>query len=275
MEQAAAPFPYPVQKPSSFSSLLELLETKSLFGTALLVFDGVDKLKKGELEALTKYLERPSPFAYLILGSGKSSEALYHAGKKEMVLLDLSLEKPWEREKRLLGWLVAESRKNQKNLTPEAANYLLQSVGPDRAFLEQELNKLFCYAGERAEIGLKDIRAIGSSDRTETVWQVAEALVWRGVRVPEEFAAEFGLISGVRTQLQAGAELSVGGSSLAKPYMVEKYGPLAKEKGFAYYRRALLALFELELHLKNQTLDPLIYWDRLYYDLTAAAQPSR
>lgn len=275
MEQAAAAFPYSLQKPLNFSLVLELLETRSFFGTALLFFDGVDKLKKVELEALTKYLERPSSFAYLILGSSKSCEALYQAGKKELVLLDLTQEKPWEREKRLLAWLVSESRKNQKNLSPEAAHYLLQSVGPDRAFLEQELNKLFCYVGARPEIALKDIQAIGSSDRTETVWQIAEALVWRGVRIPDEFAADFGLVAQVRYHLQVGAELSEGSSSLAKSYMVEKYAPIAERHGFSYYRRALLALFELELHLKNQTLEPLIYWDRLYYDLVAIAQPSR
>lgn len=275
MEQVAAAFPYPLQKTTSFSDALELLETKGLFGPSVVFFDGVDKLKKGDLEALTKFVARPSPFAYLVLGSGKSCEPLYLAGKKEMVALDLSQEKPWEREKRLLSWLVGEAKKQQKQLSPDAASYLLQSVGPDRAFLEQELNKLLCYAADRTDITLKDIKAIGSSERSETVWQIAEALVWRGARIPDEFSADFGLISQVRMHLQVGAELSLGGSSLAKPYMVEKYGPTAERNGFAFYRDALIALFELELHLKNPTLEPRIYWDRLFYDLTASAQPAR
>jgi DNA polymerase-3 subunit delta len=262
------------------------LNTASLFeGKQLLYLDGIDKLKKNGLSLLADYAARPSPFAYLLLGAGSSKQLddLYAKGKKEMIVCDLSNEKPWDRKDRLKRMLVDEAAKAGKRLSGDAVEYLLENIGLSLPGLEQELVKLITYAGERRELTFQDVQALCGTQKSMTPWQLAEAIVWKE-NVPQmgkiDLALLMPLLSQTRLQLQHGlvlATLAERGAAheeivhhlpAVKPAALDKMLPIVKRRRSVYFKRALDALFEIELMAKNSSFEPDLILDLLMAKFT-------
>jgi DNA polymerase-3 subunit delta len=235
------------------------LNTLSLLGERpLIILEGFEKLKKGDLEILATYLQKPSPFAYLVLSGAslKGQADLYQKAKKEVIVLDLSEEKPWEKEKRLREYLTQSAKESGKTLGPDLAAQLVTEVGPDLASLDQELFKLVAYVGSRSQITLDDARAICSSYHTLTGWQLAESLVWeeRGaVRFPLiDTSFLLSLIGQIRYHLQLGIQICEG----FKTGQADKFLHAARKFGPTYFKQGLQALFEMELAAKSSGIAP-------------------
>ena len=80
-----------------------VLSAPSLFGDVeIVVWDGVKSLSDDVIDKLLRYIINPAPWAFLVIGadSFKSFSSLYTKVSKELVILDLTEEKPWDREKR-------------------------------------------------------------------------------------------------------------------------------------------------------------------------------
>lgn len=257
-------------------AVLEELNTQSLFGGSnLVVLDRIDKTK--DHEKLIRYIEHPNPHACLILGASslKPVSDLYQKGKKEVIVLDLSDEKPWDRRRRLAEWLIAEAKQAQKSLPSEAAAYLLDHIGLDMPGLHQELAKLICYVGDRGAITLNDTKAIASSLSQSTGWQLAEGVIWGRDTVGADKTADLSFllmfIGQLRYQLQTGyqvAELLDKPHEIARafpqlrPQVLEKYISGARQRTAAYFRKGLKALFDLELAAKSSQIDTVLLFDR-------------
>jgi DNA polymerase-3 subunit delta len=252
-----------------------------LGGTQLLYLDGIDKLKKNGLAKLGEYIAHPSPFAYLVLGanSGKNLSDLYTQGKKELVVCDLSEEKPWDRKDRLKRFLIDEAANAGKRLQGEAVDYLLENVGLQLSNLDQELTKLIAYAGEKGDLSLKDVRSLCSSQKSNTLWQLAEAIIWSEdpPRIDEtaDLSLLLPLLSQLRTQLQQGMVLAVlleRGTAHHLPTLkastLDKMLPAAKGRTSVFFRKALDHLFEIELMAKNSSFDPSFILDLFIAKIT-------
>lgn len=249
-----------------------------LGGCRVILFDEVDGLKKSALESLCSYVTRPSPFVYLVLGalSTKSLERLYESGKKELIVCDLSGEKPWERKERLKAHLVAKAAGEGKRFTPVALEMLMQRVGNDLPVLEQELSKLLLYSLEHNEITERDIEAISIPEKGVSLRACAEAICWQESvpRVDASFdlSSFFYLLKEIRTHLQQGLQLALHLASdsctpisLAsfKPQMIEKITPLVRRRTASFFQAKLSLLFEMELLAKSATFPPLLLLDLL------------
>lgn len=273
---------------------IDELNTASLFsGQQLVYLDGIEKLKKNGLALLADYAADPSPFAYLLLGagSGKGLDDFYDKGKKELIVCDLSSEKPWDRKDRLKHYLIDKVAKVGKRLSGEAAEILLESVGASLPYLEQEADKLITYTGERREISLADVNALCVAQKSENLWQIAEAIVWKESppKIDENSDLLFPLISQVRTQLQNGLMIAIllerGAAHheithylpTVKPATLDRILPIAKARKSPFFRRALDALFDIELMAKN-SIDPALIFDLLNAKIKHAlslSQPAR
>lgn len=257
-------------------AVLEELNTQSLFGGAnLVVLDRIDKTK--DHEKLVRYIEQPNPNACLILGASslKPVSDLYQKGKKEVVVLDLSDEKPWDKRRRLAEWLMGEAKRENKVLPSEAAAYLLDHIGLDMPGLHQELIKLICYVGERSAITLNDTKAISSCLNLSTGWQLAEGVIWGRDTVGADKTSDLSFllmfIGQLRYQLQTGyqvAELLDKPHEIARafpqlrPQVLEKYISGARQKSAAYFHKGLNALFDLEMAAKSSQIDTALLFDR-------------
>lgn len=260
----------------TLKEFFELVQTRPLLGSHwILIVEGIELLKREEAASFAALLARPSPFAYLICCGAKPCASLdfYQEAKKELILLDMSEEKPWDKKRRLKDWLVSEAAKEKKALPEEVALFLLESVGTERSILEQELFKLLTFAYEKKTLSLADAAAISSHTQTLGLWKVAEHLVWEEESLAErveltEMGDLLALISQLRTHLEAGLKLTAGQASSVRPQQVEKYRAITRRRRSDFFARALILLFETELEAKNNALPVQMMGDLLIAKLT-------
>jgi len=225
------------------SSVMGELETRPLLGKfSIIVFDGIEKLKKAEIQILENYIAKPAPYAHLILG-GTTLKIT-----KGVFAFDLSSEKPWEKQNRLKEWMMGVAAKEKKRLTPDLIAYLFARVGPEVAALEQELNKLMTYALDKEVIDVGDGEKLCPMPAAVTSWKLVEMLVVEGKMPPnppiEDTSSLLAFMGQIRYQLEQG--MKKGGR---KPFFVN----------------ALKELFHLEVQVKTLNVDP-----RVLYDIFAA-----
>ncbi len=236
-----------------------------------LVFQqGVEFLEQGLFaeEALVHIeSEVKIPSDRMVVFSGeKCSQPFYDAIEGEVVCLDLTGEKPWEKKERL----VEELQKigGQKKLSLQVANRLVEQVGSDFARLKNEVEKLVLFVGERKAIEEKDIDAVVSQEKENTAWQIAEALVWKHKKVErqelKDLSEVLALFALVRHHLYLGIQICRGEkvASLRKNQM-DIYLPICQKVGPIYFVERLVTLFEWEVKAKSASFDPTILWDLL------------
>lgn len=265
----------------SLSSILEEVDTFSLTGmTRVFYLDGVDKLKPEGLDLLSSYLVRPvekSPHfsSFFIFGasSAKPMGEFYSKGKRELVVCDLSEEKPWEKKERLKKHCIQFALEQGKRFQGDGVERLIERIGLDFSHLEQEVTKLICYVGEKKEIDGQAVEALSSRNPKESLWQMAEEILW-DKKLPLSLKTDptllFPLISQLRIQLQQGcivAALKVQGMGIGevahylpslKSHALEKVVVKGSAKPFKFFKQGLDALFEMELSAKNGTIDPCL-----------------
>ena len=268
------------------SSFFNELNTLSFFTPRrAIVIRSAEKIRSSLLKELEHYSTNPHPSTTLILAAASysPSTSLYKAIESGGAILDLPEEKPWEREKSLVEWLIATAQANQKSLSLATAQAFLQQVGFDKERLSHELDKLCCYVDTRREISAADLQAIVVGGRSEDGWELGKALLQRNplqaLRLAhtllEQDSDPLSLLAQLRVQfqrsLQICALLAHGGDAqeITKlfPYMrgaiLDRNIELSSTYGRARLRRALLALHDTELTLKNQPTSPEVLIDIL------------
>ena len=219
------------------------LNCYSLLGDYPLIY--LDKIKK------TFTFSVPDG-AYVILGMSKSIAKL-----PEGVTLDLSKEKPWDKDKRIKQQVIVKAQKSGKQLEHGALEYLFAAIGPDLALLSRELEKLICYVGDRQTIDLAAAQTLVAPSKEQSTWQIAEQLVWER-RLPRKIAStDFPVLVGsIRYQLEVGEALhTLSADQFQERYPKLRPRTLDKYRGYRlprnYFRKGLLALYKAERLFKD------------------------
>lgn len=271
------------------------LNSLSLWSETTAIFcDNFDKVRHNhQLSSLCLDLY---PSRYLILGSSafKAVSEFYQKGKKAIVVLDLSDEKPWEKQRRIQAWIKEECQRQSKNLHPQAFAYFLETIELDLSLLTQELHKLFCYVGSKTHIELADVKAICCRSSQLTQWQLAEKMIWEK---PIIFSKEnleqsflFSFISQLRYQLQIGYQLAdliqkqIHLQDLSqyfpqlRPTQLQKYLQAIPKKSISFFKEGLKFLYDIELKLKSTSLEVGFLIDlfqaKLYENSNSSSKPS-
>ncbi len=208
-----------------------------------------------------------------IFSGEKCPNPFYAAIENEVICLDLTGEKPWDKKERLVEELQKMARQNQKTISASLANQLVDVVGNDLAALKNEVDKLALFAGDRKVIEEDDIEKVTKTEKEVTAWAIAEALVWKvkGVKRQEfkDLSEVLALIALLRHHIYLGIQICRGGDmpSLRKNQM-DVYIPFCKKVGPNYFFERLAFLFEWEVKAKSSSFDLALLWDLLviHYD---------
>lgn len=250
-----------------------------------IVLNNCDKLPKAQTELLEKYFTSPNTRNVLVLAAANLNRNtnFYKKGEKTGILLDIPEEKPWEKERSIQEWMRQHVAKVGKRLDPRAAEAIVKQVGPDHARVNSELEKLYCYVGERPDITLQDVGALTTCVNVENIWQLSEALFLRnplnafriGKGLLGDGTALIALLRQLRTQFQTEFQicsiLSNGGTpqqvTAQFPYMsgqiLERHLKQAQAFGLHRFKCAMLLIDQTEREAKNSSTDSELLFERL------------
>lgn len=262
---------YDEKRCPSLNDVFSHINGRSLLSTkSLAVFENLDDLSSNEIEALVTYLKNPNPHALLLMGSsnGKNVTQLYKSSKKEIVILDLSEEKPWDEKARVQKGVVQTLHQEGKQIDVDAVEKLLEG---DRASLDQEIAKLLCFVADRKSITRKDVETICCKSEEEVSFEHAKNLVWEGSKKPpyiSDISILLSFIGQLRSQLEIGLKMAAMLSQGKSPDEIATAFPRlfpkalkqcidgARIKKTDYFRNGLIALFNLEFGIKTSLGKP-------------------
>lgn len=139
---------------ASAPELMEAVGTGSLLGgQRLVVVNDVQDLKKDQVDALTRYLEAPSPDATLVLVSSGRTK-LDAAAKKGATVLSLDAPKG----RKLATWLKQRAVERKVRLDDRGAWALIDAAGTELRTLDSALHQLVAAHGEGSSVGQKEVR---------------------------------------------------------------------------------------------------------------------
>lgn len=249
----------------SLGKLKEALETPSLFekSKCCLIF-GIEKLNKNVHEYLSHFVLNPHPQIRLILTASQMVPFLSKL-LKNLITLDLSLEKPWEREKRLIHYVTRTLQKIGISISVVFAELVVKSCGGQVAHLDQELEKLICYLKGRGEVRREDLNLLQENFH-HSIFKIGELLLENKTKEALEVLHQgqfptILLIYSLRNLFQKSLrlkELSFEEAQVAFPTLkdklLEKNLHLVRFSSKEKLKKGLLLLFDIEVKMKNQKL---------------------
>ncbi len=180
--QVLGPDPSPMARTDIDGAQAELAEVLDevrtlpfLSDARLVVVRDADALIAKHREALERYAAAPSSTGVLVLVCRTMNRQwrLTKAIQKVGSLIECKAPPPRERDK----WLATRARETYgKELQPQAARALVESVGEDMARLDAELAKLDIYIGDRKRITADDVEALVGVTRPEKVFAMTDAM---------------------------------------------------------------------------------------------------
>ncbi|NOX57187.1 MAG: DNA polymerase III subunit delta [Planctomycetes bacterium] len=153
----------------------ELARLSMWGGVKLVLVEDAEKFLSSHRDQLADYLDAPARKAVLLLDvttlDGRTRFA-QRVGKRGLVV-DCSPLKGGA----LFQWL-RETARNRfgKQLSSDAAKWLVELVGNQLGQLEQELSKLASYTGDRSMIDAPTVRKLVGGWKAETTWNMLDAL---------------------------------------------------------------------------------------------------
>ncbi|HXX17487.1 MAG TPA: DNA polymerase III subunit delta [Candidatus Eremiobacteraceae bacterium] len=149
-----------------------------------------DKAREDAIESLDAYLQDPAPFTVLVIEAEKLDMRML-LGKKlaELALVvEVTLgERVEDRVAAAEGLAKALAKEQGVTFETGAAEDLAEFVSGDLMRLKTELDKLATFAAQRKMIRREDVSALVISEKTTTIWQVADLLASHQPRKALEF----------------------------------------------------------------------------------------
>ena len=130
-----------------------------------------DQLKAEALDALLAYVRNPAETTCLIFNGVKIDQRkkLFLELKKQGALVEYKRMY----DNKLPAFIQSEAQAQGKQIESAAAEMLAFLIGNDLRELSSQMEKLALYAGDRSRITLDDVRAVASSSKAFTVFELA------------------------------------------------------------------------------------------------------
>jgi DNA polymerase-3 subunit delta len=177
---------------------LEQAQTLPMLAPRQVVFlHDVEKIEKlGEknrdaaVEQLDAYLDNPAPFTVLVLEATALDQRMKLAKllSEKTLVVDVGLGEDLEaRQAAAVPLARAMAKEQSVEFEKGAAEDLAEFVAADLMRLKTEIDKLATYVGSRKLISCQDVSALVISEKTTTVWELADLLASRQQKRALEF----------------------------------------------------------------------------------------
>ena len=141
-----------------------------------------EKSRDNAVELLTAYLKDPAPFTVLVLEAVELDQRM-RWGKlltEKALVVECGLgENLNERQAAAVELGRAMAKEQGVEFEPGAAEDLAEFVAADLMRLRTEIDKLVTFAAGRKQIRREDVGALVVSEKTTTVWELADMLASR------------------------------------------------------------------------------------------------
>jgi DNA polymerase-3 subunit delta len=177
---------------------LDQAQTMAMLSPQQVVFledvEAIEKLgEKNRDEAVAQlgaYLEDPAPFTVLVLEATGLDQRM-RLGKllaEKTLVVECGLgENAGERQAAAVALARAIGKEQGVEFDKGAAEDLAEFVAADLMRLKTEIDKLATYAAEKKVIARADVSALVISEKTTTVWELADMLAARQSKKAMEF----------------------------------------------------------------------------------------
>ncbi len=179
-------------------SALEQAQTLPMLSRQQVVFlEDVEKVEKlseknrdAAVEQLEGYLKNPAPFTVLVLEATALDQRMKLAKllAEKTLVVEVGLgENPEQRLATAVTLAKALAGEEKVEFEKGAAEDLAEFVAADLMRLKTEIFKLATYVGDRNLIRRQDVSALVISEKTTTVWELADMLASRQPKRALEF----------------------------------------------------------------------------------------
>ena len=149
-----------------------------------------EKNREETVSQLEAYLEDPAPFTVLVIEAARLDERMKLAKvlAQKTLVVEVGLGNNLE-QRQAAAVMMAGNLAKAQGLEFEngAAEDLAERVAADLMRLKTEIEKLAAYLGSRTTIRREDVNAMVASERTTTVWELADLLASRQSKKALEF----------------------------------------------------------------------------------------
>ena len=161
--------------------IFDELRTRPFFASKnkLVVVEEADDFVEKNRENLEKYLQTPASHASLVLVCDKWDKRTKLATLVDKVGIEIECKKL--KDHLLPNWIPTRAKHYKKNISPVAAQKLVEDVGNNLAIIDKHLEKLSIYLGEKTTIDERDVDALVGVDRSRTVFELTDAVAQRNV----------------------------------------------------------------------------------------------
>jgi DNA polymerase III subunit delta len=140
----------------------------------VVVVENADPFVTAHRRELEAFAEKPSRSGHLILSVKSWPSNTKLAKLVEKVGLAIDCKSPSVRE--LPSWLISLAKvRSRVALDRNAADLLLELVGPEVGLLATEVEKLAVYVGERKQIVRDDVAAMVGAGQAQKIWSAIQA----------------------------------------------------------------------------------------------------
>ena len=271
----------------SFKTLREELSSSDLFASKKCIhLKNLEKAPKSLLEALSQILVQEKAHPVVFEGEDfKSDPKFYEKLKKEMVVVDFTKEKPWEKKARIVSWVEGFVYKHKKNIQKDVLESLYERCQKNLSQMMQEMEKLLCYAKDVPAITLSHVNLLCGLQAEDLSWGLSEAIVWedkgcfQGAEKDVDQTNFYLLLGQLRYHYQVALKMRQLIDSnhsreevtpffpTLQPKTLNKYYQATLPLKEEYFTKAITYLFDYEVKAKSQSIDLNLLWVDLLANL--------
>lgn len=260
----------------SKNSFSEILSAASTFpfgdGKKFLIIKNAEKPK--DKDKLADYAESPSEFTVMLLFHEGTITKPDSEPYKTLSKLGEIFESKEMKGDALVEWVKSYAKENQRNISDENSQLLIDIVGENRSLIELQLEKIFLYLDDKKEITLESIQQLATELKQFNIFDLINAVGRKEKSKALEIA--FNLYESGTDMIQIIAMLNRYFSALAKidelnamkmsdqeaarivgthPFYYKSYLEARRRYNLQDITNAFRALFNADLTIKTSPLD--------------------